>query len=323
MPSLSGKLALGQAARAWRDAFTRRSARAAACALLGLVSALSQLSLSRPAAAAPDAGPAAAWTLELAHPLLHVVDGDTVSVDLDGNGRLDPPRERLRLLYVDAPELGPSPKGQDLKHGLPARDFLQALLAGQSLQIVVPAGRQYDRFGRTLALIMVGGRDASLELIRQGHGYFDTRFGFPQRYGAYAEAEGEAFSARRGVWADAPSRQRYLQRLRREGKTPQARANSWYVPGVLDASEQAVQGWQEKYVTVQGRLAELRPLRKGVLQLQLAGTGGTPLRAVAFRRTAALLNARAWHTGSKLRLEGFVQRYRGRVELKVHYGQVR
>ena len=50
--------------------------------------------------------------------------GDTIDADFNRNGRFSNPQERVRLLYVDTPELKKSHKGKDSKLGLPAKGFL-------------------------------------------------------------------------------------------------------------------------------------------------------------------------------------------------------
>ena len=51
---------------------------------------------------------------------LREIDGDTFDADFNRNGRFSNPQERVRLLYVDTPELKKSHKGKDPKLGLPA-----------------------------------------------------------------------------------------------------------------------------------------------------------------------------------------------------------
>ena len=54
---------------------------------------------------------------------LRVIDGDTFDADFNRNGRFSNPEERVRLLYVDTPELKKSHKGKDPKLGLHAKGF--------------------------------------------------------------------------------------------------------------------------------------------------------------------------------------------------------
>ena len=54
---------------------------------------------------------------------LRVIDGDTIDAVFNRNGLFSNPQERVRLLYVDTPELKKSHKGKDPKLGLPAKGF--------------------------------------------------------------------------------------------------------------------------------------------------------------------------------------------------------
>ena len=62
---------------------------------------------------------------------LRVIDGDTFDADFNRNGRFSNPQERVRLLYVDTPELKKSHKGKDPKLGLPAKGFLRTVLSNK------------------------------------------------------------------------------------------------------------------------------------------------------------------------------------------------
>ena len=56
---------------------------------------------------------------------LRVIDGDTIDADFNRKGRFSNPEERVRLLYVDTPELKKTHKGKDSKLGLPAKGFFK------------------------------------------------------------------------------------------------------------------------------------------------------------------------------------------------------
>ena len=69
------------------------------------------------------------WNLiSLKDLMLKTIDGDTFEADLNRNGRIAGKQERVRLLYVDTPELNESHKGKDLHYGIPAKDFLKQKL---------------------------------------------------------------------------------------------------------------------------------------------------------------------------------------------------
>ncbi|MCM0018447.1 MAG: thermonuclease family protein [Tagaea sp.] len=104
------------------------------------------------AACAPGAAiaPAAAETC-------HAIDGDTIQCV----GR------RVRLVNVDTPELhGQCPAEIALAYR--ALDFTAGRLAAGEIEIVVDAHRPKDRYGRTLAWVLVDGRDVGEDLIAAG-----------------------------------------------------------------------------------------------------------------------------------------------------------
>lgn len=97
-----------------------------------------------------------------ATPSVH--DGDTIRCGA----------ERIRIANIDAPELPDSPKCHDYrkafgwcdyKSGYAARDALQQFLAGGHARI---ERLGQDKYGRTLARITVGGKDAGAYLVGLG-----------------------------------------------------------------------------------------------------------------------------------------------------------
>lgn len=264
--------------------------------------------------------------VRLEGPPARINDGDTFEADLDGDGRLSFPRERVRLLFLDTPELSESWKGVDREHGLAAKEFLRQALARPPIFLLVPKRRATGKYGRTLAVVYAGGRNVNLGLIRAGHAPFDTRFGFPADYRRYARAEGEAFDARRGIWRLPASRRRYLKRLRRDLKTPAGRRNPAYLPKVYRASRFRPRGLLGRYLRLEGRVKNARPIfkrgRLNLLLLQLERGGRSrSFTAVLYRSTIEKLRAESWAAGARLRLEGFIETYRGRPQLVVHYGR--
>lgn len=287
-----------------------RIPRGAAPAALGV---LAVLALATVYAAEPQR------TIRLSGAVAGVLDGDTFEADLDGNGRVDLPQERVRLLYVDTPELHDSPKGKDLEHGLPAKAALEVLLRARPITLAVPAGNERDVHGRTLARVTAGGVDVNLALVRQGHSYFDTRFAAPEDYDAFAQAEAEAFEARRGIWSDAASRRHYLERLRREGKTPRSSRNRLYRPGVIAPEALDPKRDGNRYVTVEGVLVPGRPTSNKGCLAGLAGSGGAQVTLYAAPPVERRLGLCAWPFQSRVRVEGFYRRYRERWEIGVNH----
>jgi endonuclease YncB( thermonuclease family) len=95
---------------------------------------------------------------------ISVHDGDTIRCGT----------ERIRLLGIDAPELSGSPRCEDERAALSwcddelerrSRDALQAFLRSGRVE-VTREGK--DKYGRTLAVVRVDGRDAGDYLIQVG-----------------------------------------------------------------------------------------------------------------------------------------------------------
>jgi len=264
--------------------------------------------------------------LALAAAGIHVLDGDTLEADLNGDGTVTTPEERVRLLYVDTPELHDSHKGQDLAHGLPAREALARWLREGPVRLAINPAAPRGNYGRTLAVVFAGDDNLSLRLIRAGHSPFDTRFRLPAEhaeYRRYVAAEAEAFTARRGIWGDTASRRHYLTRLKREHHTPQAKANPLYHAPLLHAETARLEPLVGRYVRLNGVLRERRRLREEMFLLRLGGAQdgkqGRRVTAVLFPQQARRLSPAAWPLGQPLHIEGFVQRYRDQPQIVLHY----
>lgn len=270
-----------------------------------------------------SAGAPWAQPLRLTAPPLLINDGDTFEADLNGNGKLDLPGERVRLLYVDTPELHQSHKGKDLLHGLPARAYLEEALAALPIVLLPQSERRHDRYGRMLAVVRAGGSEINLELIRRGHSYFDTRYSLPEAYDLYARAEAQAFEARLGIWSTEQSRQSYLKRLRKELKTPRAIGNKLYATPPADPAQFEPAELLGKFIRLEGRLAERKMLRNGARLLFLETSFGKPLlRIFLLGRMERKLHSDGWPGGVRLLVEGFIKKYRGAPEMVLHYGRI-
>lgn len=116
----------------------------------------------------------------------HVVgvhDGDTITV-LQGREQT-----KIRLEGIDAPELGQA-------FGQAAKRRTSALVFARDVEI---RPKEYDRYGRLVARVVVGGEDVSLALVREGMAWHFTRYSSDQ---VLARAELEARRGRRGLWQE-------------------------------------------------------------------------------------------------------------------------
>jgi endonuclease YncB( thermonuclease family) len=112
-----------------------------------------------------------------------VIDGDSLAIG----------RERVRLAGIDAPELYQhcyDTNRASYPCGARAKVYLRNLIKGKP---VTCQPFNPDRYGRSIAVCSVGGKDIGAELVRAGWATDSD--------GHYLLAEFEARQAKRGIWA--------------------------------------------------------------------------------------------------------------------------
>lgn len=124
---------------------------------------------------------AALLTLLLALQLVvDVHDGDTVRLQ-DG--------QRVRLWGIDAPEL-------KQPYGIQSRDHLRKLCQGK---VVTLKTHGEDKYGRTLAVVLVAGRNCNESLLQAGLAWWYRKYTPGEK--RYEALEAEAHRKRVGLWA--------------------------------------------------------------------------------------------------------------------------
>jgi endonuclease YncB( thermonuclease family) len=122
-----------------------------------------------------------------------VLDGDTIHL-VGRNAEIT-----LRLFGIDAPETSKSKRDPGQPFSQVAARHLAGLVLNKAVEF-----KSYgaDRYGRTLAVVFVDGRDVNLDLLRVGLAevYRGASAPGPQM-ATYRETEKEARSAGRGMWA--------------------------------------------------------------------------------------------------------------------------
>ncbi|MBC7119062.1 MAG: thermonuclease family protein [Methanobacteriaceae archaeon] len=83
----------------------------------------------------------------------HVVDGDTL--DVEGVGR-------IRLVGVNTPERGQSGYWE-------AKDFVEKMCLGKTVYLDIDDAKNYDKYGRILAVVYVDDMNLNAELLRRGY----------------------------------------------------------------------------------------------------------------------------------------------------------
>ncbi len=159
-----------------------------------------------PAAAspAPTTPPAAAAAAPSTPPglprgtVVHVVDGDTLDVNLAGTV------ERIRLIGINTPETV-KPNTPVECFGREASAYAKQLLNGQAVSVEAdPSQDTRDKYGRLLAYVWLDdGRLANLDLVVGGYAYeytYDQPYAYQRQF---KQAQQDAQVAQRGLWSPA------------------------------------------------------------------------------------------------------------------------
>lgn len=124
--------------------------------------------------------------------VIHVADGDTFDVRIDGA------TERVRIIGVDAPETV-KPRTKVQCYGPAASSFTKGQLSDQRVTLVYDHERR-DRYGRTLAYVQLHGHDFGATLLRRGYARALSIEPNTTRARGYSAIERRARHAGRGLW---------------------------------------------------------------------------------------------------------------------------
>jgi micrococcal nuclease len=128
----------------------------------------------------------------LSGPVVKVVDGDTIHVELANSVT---PIEKVRLLRINTPER----KRPGFERASAA---LTALVAGRTVELAFenPEKPERDEYGRLLAYVFVGEKCVNVEMVRGGWTRFFTKYGEGRHAAAFRAAEEEASKWGAGLW---------------------------------------------------------------------------------------------------------------------------
>ncbi len=118
--------------------------------------------------------------------VVHVADGDTITVIHDGN------EEKIRLYGVDTPE-----KKQD--YGQQDKKFTADLVAGRVVEV---DAIDTDRYGRTVGLVFIKGKNLNEELLRNGYAWQYKQYCKKSFCSDWLALERAASRSQRGLFAD-------------------------------------------------------------------------------------------------------------------------
>jgi endonuclease YncB( thermonuclease family) len=133
-----------------------------------------------------------AYTFAGQYEVTRVSDGDTIQVMAGGT------KTTIRLVGIDAPEVSHSKNQPGQPFGKVAAKHLAAMVLNKTVEI-----KSYgaDRYGRTLAEVVLENRNINIEMVQAGlsEGYR----GKPASgldMAPYRKAEEEAKASKRGMW---------------------------------------------------------------------------------------------------------------------------
>jgi micrococcal nuclease len=119
-----------------------------------------------------------------------VTDGDTIHALVNDYHLL-----RVRLRNIDAPE-------KEQAFGQASKQNLSQYIFGRDVELHIFG---QDRYGRTLAVIILDGVDINLQQVKDGYAWVYTRYigeSTQDVQARYLGAEAEARESRRGLWYD-------------------------------------------------------------------------------------------------------------------------
>jgi micrococcal nuclease len=124
-----------------------------------------------------------------------VVDGDTIYVLVDGLER------RVRYIGIDTPE-SDDPRETVRCFAEAATSFNRGLVEGETVGLEKDVS-ETDRFERLLRYVWVGNEMVNATLVGEGYAQAVTYPPDVKYDGLFAELQGDARRAERGLWGDS------------------------------------------------------------------------------------------------------------------------
>jgi micrococcal nuclease len=144
-----------------------------------------------------------------------VTDGDTIKVLVADQQLL-----RIRLAFCDAPE-------KKQAFGARAKQAMSELVFGKDIELRTHA---IDRYGRTVAQVLVDGKDVGAEMVRQGMAWVYDRYiteASTEIQDTYRKAQEEAKAEQLGLWSDPNANPPWIFRDLAKAHQEQTIASNW------------------------------------------------------------------------------------------------
>lgn len=125
-------------------------------------------------------------------PVTKVVDGDTLWVDQ--------PKEKVRLIGIDSPELRDTPRKKAGAYAKESSAYLRKRLQGRKVRLEYDV-RKYDQYRRTLAYVYLeDGTFINAEMVRLGYATVMTVAPNVKFADKFILLQQEARKHKRGLW---------------------------------------------------------------------------------------------------------------------------
>jgi micrococcal nuclease len=143
---------------------------------------------------------------ETFYDVVKVVDGDTLSININGK------TQTLRLIGIDTPETVHPSKPVEC-FGIEASNKAKEVLNYQSVRIEKDATQgDYDKYNRLLAYVFLkDGTNFNQMMIKEGYAYEYTYSSVYKYQSEFKQAEGQAKTFKKGLWADGACQEEVAQ----------------------------------------------------------------------------------------------------------------
>ena len=119
--------------------------------------------------------------------VINVHDGDTITVLKQNNEKV-----KIRLAGIDCPETFQV-------HGDAAKQFVSSKVSGRRVRI---EPETTDRYGRTVAIVLINGENLNEQIVAHGHGWVYRKYCVADFCKAWLKLEEKERDAQVGLWED-------------------------------------------------------------------------------------------------------------------------
>lgn len=132
--------------------------------------------------------------MDTTYPVVRVVDGDTIVVEIDGA------EEKVRLIGIDTPESVHPDSDRNVEYGKIASAYTEESLEGKAVSLEFDV-EERDQYGRLLAYVYLDGQMFNEVLLAKGHAVVATYPPNVKYVDRFIELQTQARESGLGLWA--------------------------------------------------------------------------------------------------------------------------